>query len=93
MADDIRERLSQKPDMRKPARGTGHDVQIHAAITICPHKNNVINLGEKDTEIAQFVVQLDARFSPFKEEYVRIAFTGLMQQCLKKMYREGIIRP
>lgn len=79
-------------DKNKPARGSGWDVQIHAAVTIAPTKNNTLMFGYKDTEIAQFVVQLDARFSPFKEEYIRVAFTGLMQQCMEKMRREGILR-
>lgn len=74
-------------------KSSSRDVQIHAAVTIMPNVNNVPMIGEKDLEIGQFVVQLDSRFSPFRESAVRQAFISLGVQCMDRMRKAGLLRP
>lgn len=68
------------------------DIQIHAAITVMPHKNSVAVIGEKDQEIAQFAVQLDAKFSPFTRAQFEKVFEGLFENCLVKARAAGLLR-
>ena len=73
-------------------RTSTRDIQIHAAVTIMPNKNNVAVIGEKDLEIMQKCVQLDAKFAPFKEEQVRVAFQALAAHAIEIMRSAGYIR-
>jgi hypothetical protein len=73
------------------------DIQIHAAVTIMPNANNLPILDpdpekRKDQEIAQFAVQLDARFAPFTHHEVKTAFDGLFYHCLRKMRAAGLLK-
>lgn len=73
-------------------RSSRRDVQIHAAVTIMPHQNSVPVIGEKDNEIAQFCVQLDAKFGPFTRSQFEVAFQGMLENCLMKARRAGLLR-
>lgn len=86
--------LNGKPDNRILAghKSLKRDVQIHAAVTIVPARDHVIVMGEKENEITQFCVQLDARFIPIDENKVRLAFEGLAFHCIQKMRRAGLIK-
>jgi hypothetical protein len=68
------------------------DVQLHAAVTIMPRVNSTEIIGEKDQEVAQFCVQLDAKFGPFTRKQVDIAFEGLKEHCFAKMRAAGLLR-
>jgi hypothetical protein len=72
---------------------SNRDVQIHMAVTIMANANNVPMIGEKDNEITQLCVQLDARHAPFREKDVRQAFIALGAQAIDKMRRAGLTRP
>jgi hypothetical protein len=71
---------------------SSRDVQIHAAVTIVNRKNNVEVIGEKPLEIAQFAVQLDSKFAPFKRMHFEAAFKGLMEHCIEKARAAGLMR-
>lgn len=73
-------------------RSKKRDVQIHSAVTIMPNVNSVGMIGEKDTEIAQFAVQLDAKLAPFTRVQVEAAFRGLHERCLERMRAAGLLR-
>ena len=73
------------------------DVQIHAAVTVMPNSNNVLIMDRdpanmQPIEIAQFAVQLDAKFGPFTAKQLKIAFDGLYYNCLEKMRSAGLLR-
>lgn len=72
--------------------GKKRDVQVHAAITICPTMRSEIVIGEKENEIAQFAVQLDARYAPFTRNQVKLAFEGLAHHCIDKMRTAGLLK-
>ena len=73
-------------------KSKSRDVQIHTAVTIMGNANNVAMIGEKDLEITQLCVQLDAKFSPFKESQVRQAFISLGARCMEEMRKAGLLR-
>lgn len=68
------------------------DVQIHCALTIMPNVNSVSIIGEKETEIAQFAVQLDAKFAPFTRVQFETAFRGLKERVLERARAAGLLR-
>lgn len=68
------------------------DLQIHAAITVMPAQNSIPHIGYEPMEIAQFAVQLDAKFSPFTRQQFEIAFQGLKESCLNKARSYGLLR-
>lgn len=73
------------------------DVQVHAAVTVMPNANNVLIMDSnpenmKPIEIAQFAVQLDAKFGPFTAKQLKIAFEGLYYNCLDKMRAANLLR-
>jgi hypothetical protein len=86
MNDELKARAAAM--LKKSTR----DIQVHAAVTIMPNKNNVWQPGEKDVEIAQFAVQLDSAYAPFTAEMVRKAFEGLEASCLSRMRAAGLLR-
>lgn len=69
------------------------DIQLHAAVTIMNRVNSVEIFGDpKPEEIAQFAVQLDAKFAPFTKAQFEIAFDGLRHHCLEKARAAGLLK-
>jgi hypothetical protein len=68
------------------------DIQIHAVVTITQRVNNIEIVGEKERELPQFAVQIDARDTPVRKKDVQTAFAALYSKCLDEMRRAGVLR-
>lgn len=68
------------------------DVQIHAVVTITNRVNNSEIVGEKEKELPQFAVQIDAKDCPVRKKDVQTAFLALYDKCLKEMRKVGILK-
>lgn len=68
------------------------DIQIHAAVTIMNRVNNIELIGQKETELPQFCVQIDARDTPVRKMDVEAAFKALGQKCLDQMRQNGLLK-
>ncbi len=78
--------------MANRLKTTTRDVQIHAAVTIMPNKDNIAMIGEKENEIGQFAVQLDAKHVPVTEKQFRMAFASLCKTLEARARAAGLIR-
>jgi hypothetical protein len=78
--------------VRSKINKRARDVQFHTVVTITNRVNNVEIFGEKETELPQLCIQVDAKDTPLRRKDVQAAFGAFYQDILKQMRSAGLLR-
>lgn len=71
---------------------SARDIQIHSVVTVTNRVNNHEIIGEKERELPQLCVQVDARHTPLRRKDVQAAFGAMYANILKQMRSAGLLR-
>jgi len=68
------------------------DIQIHMSVTITNRVNNVEIFGEKEKELPQLCIQVDARNAPVRKMDLQAAFANFYARALEQMREAGLLK-